>query len=36
MLINDNKPGGLKMADSLCLKRDEGLEDVKIVLDEKL
>ncbi len=36
LLVNDNKPSGLKMAKCLCLKRDEGLTDVKIVVDEKL
>ncbi|MCM1179249.1 MAG: HAD family acid phosphatase [Clostridium sp.] len=36
ILINDSKPSGLEMAKCLCLKRDEGLIDVKIVVDEKL
>jgi hypothetical protein len=36
VMINDTKPSGLKTAYALNLKRDQGLEALKIVIDGSL
>ena len=36
ILINDNKPSGLKCAYSICPERNQGLENLEVVCDESL
>jgi len=36
ILINDDKPSGLRCAYAVSPKRDEGLENLEIVVDENL
>lgn len=36
ILLNDSKPSGLKMSHAVECKRNEGLDGLKIVIDEKL
>ncbi len=36
ILINDNKPSGLKCAYSICPERNQGLENLEVVFDESL
>ena len=36
ILINDNKPSGLKCAYALNPERNQGLENLEVVIDEKL
>ncbi|ABV33752.1 HAD family hydrolase [Pseudothermotoga lettingae] len=36
ILINDEKPGGLKTVYSVSLKRDKGMEDIEIIVSEDL
>lgn len=36
ILLNDSKPSGLRMSHSVECRRNEGLEGLKIVIDEKL
>ncbi len=36
ILINDNKPSGLKCAYALCPNRNEGFNNINIELDENL
>ena len=36
ILINDDKPSGLPMAFSIRRKRNEGLSDIQIVIDDTL
>lgn len=35
IIINDDKPSGLKMAKAICLERDEGL-NIEVEIDKKL
>ena len=36
VLLNDSKPSGLKMSQSIECKRNEGLEQIKVIIDETL
>ena len=36
ILINDDKPSGLRCAYAIAPKRDQGLESLDVVLDENL
>jgi hypothetical protein len=36
IVLNDRKPSGLKMTCAVDCKRDEGLENIKIVIDNNL
>lgn len=36
ILFNDNKPSGLRCAYALTPKRNEGLENIEIIIDESL
>ena len=36
VLLNDSKPSGLKMSHSIECKRNEGLEQIKVIIDETL
>lgn len=36
IILNDSKPSGLQMSYAVECKRDEGLNDLNIVIDEKL
>ena len=36
ILINDDKPSGLKTSYAVCLQRNSGLADVNFVIDENL
>lgn len=36
ILINDNKPSGLKCAYSICPERNQGLENLEVIFDESL
>jgi hypothetical protein len=36
IVFNDNKKSGLRMAYAISCERDLGLEDIKVVIDDKL
>lgn len=36
ILLNDSKPSGLRMSHSVECRRNEGLEHLQVVIDEKL
>ena len=36
LLFNDDKPSGLVTSHSVRLKRDEGLKDIRVIIDENL
>lgn len=36
ILLNDSKPSGLRMSHAVECKRNEGLEGLEIIIDEKL
>lgn len=36
ILFNDNKPSGLQCAYAVCPKRNEGLNDLNVIIDETL
>jgi hypothetical protein len=36
LLFNDNKPSGLKASYAVTCERDQGLDHIKIIIDDKL
>jgi hypothetical protein len=36
LLFNDNKPSGLRTSYAVTCERDQGLEHIKIIIDDKL